>query len=204
VTVVVVDYGVCNLDSVQRAFEECGAEVTVTGDARALAKADQIVLPGVGSFPVAMKNLIARGLAEALISEANSGAPVLGICLGMQLLATRGAEGAGADGLDLIPGSIERLIATPAERRIPHVGWNEVDPTPDSPLFDGIETGTDFYFVHSYHFRCDDPADVAAVTPYVGGFTSSVRRRNVFGVQFHPEKSQGSGFAVLRNFLGWL
>lgn len=200
-TVVVVDYGICNVDSVRRALEECGARVEVSGDPDALRRADRIVLPGVGAFPVGMENLVARGLDESLKTEAAAGAPVLGICLGMQLLASTGTEAGGAPGLGLVPGTVERLTSTADERRIPHVGWNEVDPAPGSPLFDGIEAGTDFYFVHSFHFRCEDPGHEAAKTPYMGGFTSSIRHGSVHGVQFHPEKSQRSGFAVLRNFL---
>ena len=148
-----------------------------------------------------MRNLEERGLADAIVHEAQAGAPLLGICLGMQLLASRGTEAGGADGLGLVPGVVERLQPTVAERRIPHVGWNEVNPAPDQPLFAGLEAGTDFYFVHSFHLRCDSDASVAATTPYVGGFTSAVRRGAVHGVQFHPEKSQAAGFALLRNFL---
>jgi glutamine amidotransferase len=200
--VVIVDYGVCNLDSVRRALEECGASVEVSGDPAALARADRIVLPGVGAFPVGMRNLADRGLDEALVREAEAGAPVLGICLGMQLLATTGTEAGGAEGLGLVPAVVERLEPVDAERRIPHVGWNEVTAVEGHPLFAGIEPGTDFYFVHSYRMRCEDPSSEAATTPYMGGFTSAVSRGTVHGVQFHPEKSQAAGFALLRNFLG--
>jgi glutamine amidotransferase len=199
--VVVVDYGVCNLDSVRRALEECGAAVEVSGDPAALGRADRILLPGVGAFPVAMRHLTDRGLDEALVSEVRAGAPLLGICLGMQLLATKGTEAGGADGLGLIPATVERLEPTATEQRIPHVGWNEVTPAVDHPLFTGIEPTSDFYFVHSFHVCCDDPDDVVATTPYVGGFASAVSRGTVHGVQFHPEKSQQAGFALLRNFL---
>ena len=199
--VAVIDYGVCNLDSVRRALEECGATVEVSGDPAALARADRILLPGVGAFPVAMRHLIDRGLDEALVREAKAGAPLLGICLGMQLLATTGLEAGRTDGLDLVPATVERLKPTETERRIPHVGWNEVDPVEHHPLFAGIEPGTDFYFVHSFHLRCADEASVAATTPYMGTFTSAVSRDTVHGVQFHPEKSQTAGFALIRNFL---
>jgi glutamine amidotransferase len=199
--VVVVDYGVCNLDSVRRAIEECGASAVVSGDPADLARADRILLPGVGAFPVAMRNLAERGLDVALIREAEAGAPVLGICLGMQILATKGTEAGGADGLGLVPATVERLEPTDTEQRIPHVGWNEVTAVPDHPLFAGIAPATDFYFVHSFHVRCVDDASVAATTPYMGGFTSAVSRGTVHGVQFHPEKSQTAGFALLRNFL---
>lgn len=199
--VAVVDYGVCNVDSVRRAFEECGAKTVVTSDPGDLTTAARIVLPGVGAYPVAMRNLEARGLDEAIVREAQAGAPILGICLGMQLLATKGVEAGGAGGLGLVPGSVERLVPTASEPRIPHVGWNEIVPSRDSTLFDGIEAGTDFYFVHSFAMRCDDEETVTATTPYVGGFTSSVSLGSVHGVQFHPEKSQGAGLALLSNFL---
>lgn len=199
--VVVVDYGVCNLDSVRRALEECGATVDVSDDPVVLSHADRILLPGVGAFPVGMRQLADRGLDEALVREAQAGAPVLGICLGMQLLATKGTEAGGADGLGLVPATVERLEPTVGDPRIPHVGWNEVEPVEGHPLFTGIDPKTDFYFVHSYHMRCDDPTAVAATTPYVGGFTSAVTCGSVHGVQFHPEKSQAAGFALLRNFL---
>jgi glutamine amidotransferase len=200
-TVVVVDYGLCNVDSAARALEECGATVEVSGDPDALRRADKIVLPGVGAFPVAMQNLADRGLDEALTAEVAQGAPLLGICLGMQLLATSGTEAGGSPGLGLVPATVERLTPTADERRIPHVGWNEVAPVGDPPLLQGIAPGTDFYFVHSFHVRCDDAATVAATTPYMGGFTSVVSHGEVHGVQFHPEKSQAAGFALLRNFL---
>lgn len=199
--VIVVDYGVCNLDSVRRSLEECGATVDVSDDPAALSHADRILLPGVGAFSVGMRQLADRGLDEALVREAQAGAPVLGICLGMQLLATKGTEAGGADGLGLVPATVERLEPTVSDPRIPHVGWNEVTPVEGHPLFTGIHPRTDFYFVHSYHICCDDPASVAATTPYVGGFTSAVTRGSVHGVQFHPEKSQAAGFALLRNFL---
>lgn len=200
-TVVVIDYGICNVDSVRRALEECGASVEVTSEASPLRRADHIVLPGVGSFRTGMRNLEERGLVDPLRVEAAAGAPILGICLGMQLLASHGTEAGGAEGLGLVPGVVERLKPTDHERRVPHMGWNEVEPALGARLFAGVSPGTDFYFVHSYHVRCQDPAHEAATTPYVGGFTSAVQHGEIFGVQFHPEKSQQSGFVVLRNFL---
>lgn len=199
--VAVVDYGMCNLDSVRRALEVCGASVKVTDDPDRLRHADRIVLPGVGAYPRAMANLHARGLAEALMTEADAGAPVLGICLGMQLLTHSSTEAGGAVGLGAVEAVVERLEPRGDEYRIPHVGWNEVYPTPEHPLFIGIEPGSDFYFVHSYHVVCAEVADVAARTPYMGGFTSAVSRGSVHGVQFHPEKSHASGITLLSNFL---
>jgi glutamine amidotransferase len=202
--VAVVDYGMGNLDSVRRALEVCGATVAVTDDPADLADADRIVLPGVGAFAMAMDHLRDRGLADALRDQVlDQGAPFLGICLGMQLLATTGSEHGRHEGLGWIGGSVDRLVPTEADPRVPHVGWNEVHPTVDHPIFAGVEPDRDCYFVHSYAFACSDPADSLATTPYAGGFTSVVGRDNVVGVQFHPEKSQQVGQQLLRNFLAW-
>jgi glutamine amidotransferase len=200
--VAVVDYGLCNLDSVRRAFETLGAKAVVTDVPGDLAKADRIVLPGVGAFPDAMRNLHAAGLADALaVQVLEEGAPFLGICLGMQMLATLGHEVEETKGLGWIDAQIVRLSPTGQGSRVPHVGWNEVHPAVTSPLFDGIPPGADFYFVHSFHMACADPRAVLATTPYCGGFVSAVRREHVFGVQFHPEKSQHWGLRLLKNFL---
>jgi glutamine amidotransferase len=201
--VAIVDYGLCNVDSVARAIEECGGTPTITDSPDDLANADHIVLPGVGAFPDAMANLRSLDLDSALRQQViGEGAPLLGICLGMQLLATVGEEIAATPGLDLVPGTVTRLIATVDDRRVPHMGWNEVYPSDGSELFKGIEPGSDFYFVHSYHLVCVDPEAVEATTPYCDGFTSAIASGNIFGVQFHPEKSQQAGFQLLRNFLG--
>lgn len=199
--VVIVDYGLCNLDSIARALEECGGDVTVTRDPAVVAGAERIVLPGVGAFAEAMTNLRDWGLDAAMTDKVAQGAPMLGVCLGMQLLAATGTEGGDRPGLGLIEGTVERLVPNGAGERVPHVGWNELARRGDSPLLDGIEPERDFYFVHSYHLRCADDADVVATTPHCGGFASVVARGNVFGAQFHPEKSQKAGFALLRNFL---
>jgi glutamine amidotransferase len=203
-TVAIVDYGMGNLDSVRRAVEECGGRAVVTDVAADIEGADRIILPGVGAFPDAMTNLTTRELDKVLEDQVRGEqAPFLGICLGMQLLASVGFEGGETPGLGWIDGEIRRLEATEQDRRIPHVGWNEVVPTGLSPLFDGIDARADFYFVHSYHFVCRDAADSAATTPYCGGFTSVVARDNVHAVQFHPEKSQRFGLQLLRNFLAF-
>jgi glutamine amidotransferase len=200
--VAIVDYGLCNLDSVGRAIEECGGRPVVTANAADLEAADRIVLPGVGAFPDAMRNLRAAGLDEALSEQVlGQSVPFLGICLGMQLIAARGTEVEETSGLGWIDADVIRLVANGGNVRVPHVGWNEVVPTVPSPLFDRVPEGADFYFVHSYHVACRDPSLAAAITPYCGGFTSAVRRDHIFGLQFHPEKSQRHGFQVLRNFL---
>lgn len=201
VEVVIVDTALCNLRSITRAVEECGARprIAVSGDD--VGKPSHVILPGVGAFPDAMEHLERSGLSEALTDQVRTqGVPFLGICLGMQLLATTGSEVRETRGLGWIDGEVVRLPAIPGER-IPHVGWNGVDVLDDDPLFDGVAPDRDFYFVHSWVLRPTHESDVVATTDYGGGFTSAVRRDNVFGVQFHPEKSQAAGFQVLRNFL---
>jgi glutamine amidotransferase len=201
-TVAIVDYGMCNLDSVARAVEECGGRACVTDQARDLETASRIILPGVGAFADAMRNIKQRGLHRILYEQAvEKQIPFLGICLGMQLLASKGYEVEESDGLGFIPGEVRRLSPCGEDTRIPHVGWNEVYPLPDSPLFRGIEAGRDFYFVHSYHLCPWDESNVLARTPYAGGFVSAVQSGSIAGVQFHPEKSQRAGFQLLRNFL---
>lgn len=201
-TVAVIDYGLCNLDSIARALEKCGARVLLADGPGPIGEADRLVLPGVGAFPAAMRNLRQRGLADALLARVADGqTPLLGICLGMQLLAEHGCEFGGADGLGLIPGEVIPLRPAKSGERVPHMGWNALERRSECALFDAIEADRDFYFVHSFHLTCADPSDVLATTPYCGGFVSVVRRGNVFGTQFHPEKSQRAGFALLRNFL---
>lgn len=201
---VIVDYGLCNLDSMARAVEECGGDPLVTDDPLDLRAADRIVLPGVGSFTKAMANLRAKRLDEAMGERvAGGGIPFLGVCLGMHLMARRGNEGAGGDGLGWIDGEVRRLEPSAPDERVPHVGWNEVDATDGAPLFDGIDPASDFYFVHSFHLDCADGSDVQGRTSYCDGFVSAIRRDNLFGVQFHPEKSQKTGFRLLGNFLAF-
>lgn len=197
--VIVVNTGLCNLDSICRALQECGGSPEIAG-AGAAVKAERIVLPGVGAFAAAMAQLERTGLAAAVRERVlGDGVPFLGICLGMQLAASEGEEGGASAGLGLIPGRVTRLQPQGGDR-VPHIGWNEVAHRANATLFAGLAPGTDFYFVHSFHLRC--PEDfVAASTPHCGGFVSAVERGNVLGVQFHPEKSQTAGFDVLRAFL---
>lgn len=205
---VVVDYGLCNLDSMSRALEECGAtQVERTRDAKVVDRADRIVLPGVGNFAAAMRNLDQLGLLDSLRARGASGeVPFLGACLGMQLMAKTGSEGAAigaTDGIGLFDADVVRLQTENDDERIPHIGWNEVAAKGDCPLFENIAEGADFYFVHSYHMKLRDPEAEAARTPYCGGFTSVIALpgKPIFGTQFHPEKSQKNGFQLLRNFL---
>ena len=189
-SVLIVDYGMGNLASARRAFEKCGVRTLVSNDPASVATASRVVIPGVGAFAQAMRRLNERGWVDALREDAvEKGVPVLGVCLGMQLLAEVGTEGGDTPGLGLISGRVEKLSPETAAERIPHVGWNEVYPTNSCSLFAGIRSGSDFYFVHSYHLVVDDENLVAARSPYCGGFVSAVKFGRVFGVQFHPEKS---------------
>lgn len=200
--VLIVDYGMSNLGSVKRSFEECGAEVLITDDHKDLKLATHIVLPGVGTFLKGMESLRAHGwvdsIRKAILVDR---IPFLGICLGMQLMASEGEEGGIVKGLGLISGKVVRLKKDSLKSRIPHVGWNEVCLVRDSPLFYNIRNNSDFYFVHSYHFLPDNHKNIIATTPYCGGFVSGIAVGNVFGVQFHPEKSSREGFQVIRNFI---
>jgi imidazole glycerol-phosphate synthase subunit HisH len=198
----IIDYGMCNLDSVARAVYECGHSTLFVKNAIELAECDSIILPGVGSFAEGMKNIRKLGLDIAIKNEVLSNRiPILGICLGMQLLSEKGSEGGETDGLGLIQGEVIRLKPKNPDEKIPHIGWNEVNQNKDSLIFEGIASGKDFYFAHSYHFICRDPGDILAKTPYCGGFISAVSKGTVFGVQFHPEKSLGLGLKLLSNFL---
>ena len=200
--VAIVDFGLCNLDSIVRAVEQCGGRAKVVAEHSQLRGVDSIVLPGVGTFSDAMRNLSKRGLDQALTEQVvYKNIPFLGICLGMQLIAIRGTEQGNHDGLGWVNGEVVKLEQRRSDERSLHIGWNEVHYSRGSELFDGIDNKTDFYFMHSYHLLCEEMQEVVATTPYCGGFTSAVCLGHIFGVQFHPEKSQKAGFQVLRNFL---
>jgi imidazole glycerol-phosphate synthase subunit HisH len=194
----IVDYGMGNRRSVEKAFAHVGAEAVLTGDHAALRAADGLVVPGVGAFPEAMRRLRAAGLDEVIRERAADGVPVIGLCLGMQLLLERSVEHEGAEGLGLIPGDVRRLDARGA--KLPHIGWNEVRWTRRSPLVDGLPDPATFYHVHTFVPHPSDPADVLGVSDYGSEFASVVERGNVAGAQFHPEKSSVHGLALLRNF----
>jgi imidazole glycerol-phosphate synthase subunit HisH len=201
-TVAIVDYGMGNIDSIARVIEECGGSALISHNPVDFETATHIILPGVGSFSTAMESLSKLNLVHVLKTQVMKyKIPFLGICLGMQLLATKGHEGGDHDGLNLIEGEIVLLKTQNIQERIPHVGWNEVFFEKQSPLFNNIETGKDFYFVHSYHYICKDKQDILAYTPYCGKFVSIIGRENIFGTQFHPEKSQRLGFQLIKNFL---
>ena len=199
----VVNYGMGNLGSVRRAFEDLGTTVVIAAEPTALYYTDRIVLPGVGNFAEGMQRLRAGGWVDALHSLVHEHQrPLLGICLGMQMLATDGEEGGDTPGLGFVPGRIRRIDRLGCTLRVPHVGWNEVDFTPQpEPLFAGVPGGSDFYFVHSYAFDPVDARHVVARTDYGAPLVAAVRQGHVVGTQFHPEKSSRCGRQLLRNFL---
>jgi glutamine amidotransferase len=204
-TVALVDYGAGNLHSVANALRAAGAEdVVVTNDPSALRTADRIVLPGVGAFAACARALRAvPHLVEAIEERVQlGGAPFLGICVGMQLLATRGLEHGATDGLDWIAGEVRAIEPVDPRIKVPHMGWNDVAPAPRGPAADLIVPG-EAYFLHSYHFIPDDGRHIAAMTDHGGGVVAAVAQDNVLGVQFHPEKSQGYGLELLARFLDW-
>jgi len=201
VSLALIDYGAGNLHSVHNALKAAGAgDVHVTADPDIVAKADRIVLPGVGAFAHCMEALSAiDGMVAAMEQRVRvEGIPFLGICVGMQLLADAGVEHGTARGLGWVGGTV-RAIAPAADLKIPHMGWNDVLPTQGAPL---IEAG-EAYFLHSYHFDATDDADVLATTDHGGTLVAAVGRGNIMGVQFHPEKSQAYGIKFLKRFLEW-
>jgi glutamine amidotransferase len=194
----VVDYGMGNRRSVEKALEHVGAAPVLTGDADRLAAADGLVLPGVGAFPEAMRRLRAAALDETVRARVAAGVPLLGLCLGMHLLFDRSDEHEGGDGLGLVPGHVRRLRAPGL--KLPHIGWNEVRWTRRDPLVDGLPDPSTFYHVHSYVAEPADPADALGVSDYGEPFVSVVGRGRIFGAQFHPEKSSSHGLALLERF----
>jgi imidazole glycerol-phosphate synthase subunit HisH len=201
--VAIINYGLGNLGSVRRALTDLGADVVVAEHPIALFDANRIVLPGVGAFGEGMARLRAGGWVDALRYQVvEAGKPLLGICLGMQMLATASEENGVSDGLGLIPGRVRRLDELGCSLRIPHVGWNEVRfDQRRASLFDEIPQATDFYFVHSYALVADDAESVCATTTYGSELIAAVQKGHVFGTQFHPEKSSKAGRQILRNFL---
>jgi glutamine amidotransferase len=210
-SIALIDYGSGNLRSAEKALLRANAglsspcEIHTTDDPERIARADGVVLPGVGAFAACMGAFSARaGLTEAITEAVRGrGAPFLGICVGMQLLATRGREFGDTPGLNWIAGDVMRLDPNGAQFKVPHMGWNSLEDVADHPLFGGIADGTHMYFTHSFAFYPEDAGDVAAQTDHGGRFPVAVARDNITGVQFHPEKSQGAGLRLLANFLEW-
>ena len=198
-TIALVDFGAGNLRSVEKTLDAVGARVIVTADPEAVLSAEKVVLPGVGAFADGVRALEERGLVSALREIAARGTPLLGICVGMQLMFERGEEHGDHDGLALLPGTVRRLPE--AGLKVPHTGWNRVRATRPSPLLQGLPEGAFAYFNHSYYCDAAEPADVLARTAYGLTYPSVVERGSLWGVQFHPEKSQQVGMKILRNFV---
>jgi glutamine amidotransferase len=197
--IAIIDYEMGNLRSVQKGFERVGHAATITGDPAALADAEKIVLPGVGAFRDAIAALQQRELVEPIRAAVEAGKPFLGICLGLQLLFDRSFEDGEYEGLGIVPGEVVRF-RLPSEYKVPHMGWNQVHFRRRGPLFDGVDEGTHFYFVHSYYVVPRDESVIATETEYARPFCSSIWRDRLFAVQFHPEKSQAAGLRLLKNF----
>jgi glutamine amidotransferase len=212
--VAIIDYGSGNLRSATRAFERAAresgidAEIDLTADAGAVRTADRVVLPGVGAYADCRAGLAAvAGMDEALLEAViQRGRPFLGICVGMQLMSSRGLEKTVTQGFGWIAGDVVEMTPSDPALKIPQIGWNTIELARPHPLFDGIATGPDglhAYFVHSYHLAAKNPAEVLATTDYGGPVTAAVARDNLAGTQFHPEKSQALGLALIANFLRW-
>ncbi|WP_104017523.1 imidazole glycerol phosphate synthase subunit HisH [Roseovarius nitratireducens] len=209
-TTVIVDYESGNLHSAQKAFQrmarETGTgEVIVTADPDTIRHADRIVLPGDGAFPACRRELYDhRGVFEAIEDAVTrAGRPFLGICIGMQMLATRGMEYGETPGFDWIGGTVEAITPADPALKVPHMGWNDLVIDHAHPVLAGIATGDHAYFVHSFHFRVDDPAHLVAHVDYGARVTAIVGRDTILGTQFHPEKSQATGLRLIANFLRW-
>jgi glutamine amidotransferase len=197
--IAIIDYQMGNLRSVQKAFESLGTEAVITSDATVLQQADKVVLPGVGAFEDAIKELRNRDLVSPIHDLVASGKPFLGICIGLQLLFDVSYEGGEYEGLGIIAGEVQRFEIAP-EFKVPHMGWNQVNIEQASPILQGIDNSTYFYFVHSYYVVPSDPSVISLTSDYDGTFCAGICRGNLFATQFHPEKSQRAGLKLLQNF----
>lgn len=196
--IAIIDYGVGNLRSVEKAFEAVGAPAVVTGDAGRIREAGRLVLPGVGAFGECARRLRESGLDQLVVEAAQTGKPILGLCVGLQLMFDEGHEFGVHKGLGLMSGRVVRF--PDSGPHVPQIGWNQIEDGKPHPLLNGLVDGTYFYFVHSYHVEAHDPADVLAWTQYGIRYPSVCARETVCGVQFHPEKSQDAGIRLLGNF----
>ena len=195
--ITIVNLGISNIKSIARGFSTQGYQVKITDSPDDISSANLLVLPGVGAFPRAMEIIEKNGILKPIKEYALSGRPLLGICLGMQLLFTESEEHGITKGLDIIKGRVAKF---PGDRPVPHMGWNEVIQTKESLIFHGIKNRADFYFVHSYYVEPDSLGNEIAYSDHFGRFTVAVQDKNVFGTQFHPEKSQINGLKLLKNF----
>ncbi len=202
--IAIIDYGMGNLRSVQKAFEKIGSEAVVVTEPEKLSSADRIVLPGVGAFRDCIHNLEHAGFIDPILKTIAAGRPFLGICLGLQLLFTESEEFGLHKGLDIIPGRVVRfpegMIESGERLPVPHMGWNQISFKSECPLFNTIPEGSNVYFVHSYYVKPEETAVVTATTKYGTDFCAAIQRDNVMATQFHPEKSQAIGLQILKNF----
>ena len=196
-SIAIIDYGVGNLRSVEKAFTSQGIDAIVTSDEQILRKADKLVLPGVGAFAACMDGLRKHNFDRLVIEAAQSGKPIIGLCVGLQMMFDEGHEFGIHKGLGLLPGKVVRF---PEGIHVPHIGWNQVEFKQDHPIFRGLPENPFFYFVHSYYCLPDDPTCILGETDYGQTYASICGRDNIVGVQFHPEKSQGMGLRLLKNF----
>ncbi len=198
--IVIVDYSCGNIDSVQSAVNYHGQTSVITKDSEVIKNAEKIILPGQGSFKTGVKNLKKYGLFDLLKTKIlEDKVPILGICLGMQIFATVGFEDGQENGLNLIPGTVNKMLTK--ELKLPHIGWNQIKKKKEDTLFHNIEEETDFYFVHSFSYICDNENDILTTTKYQNTFVSAISRENIFGLQFHPEKSLAPGLQIIKNFI---
>lgn len=209
-TITMIDYGASNIRSAQKAFEHIGADVQLTDDPEVVRRANKLVLPGVGAFGSGMAGLRRHNLPEAIQETVQRGVPFLGICVGMQLMFTEGHEMGVHQGLDLLAGKVVRFPESFTNQnsklgihnlKIPHMGWNQLEPAWENPLLDNVQTGDYAYFVHSYYCDPEEATAVLAWTDYGFPFASVVAKDNIYGLQFHPEKSQSVGLTILQNFV---
>jgi glutamine amidotransferase len=198
--ITIIDYGMGNLGSIKNMLKKIGTNSVITSNIDEIKNAEKLILPGVGSYAQAMQNLNAMNVIPTILEKVAQQTPLLGICLGMQLLSSNSEEG-NVDGLNIIPGKVVKF-QLPSEYKVPHMGWNLIDYNKESALFKGFETLEEvrYYFVHSYHYQLENKVNELATANYGFQFTCGVHKENVYGVQFHPEKSHTFGMALLKNF----